>query len=35
MLNGLKGTDTATAEDDDPLSIDFMGFSWIPNAGKG
>lgn len=35
MLNGHKGIDTATAEDDEPLCIDSMGISWIPKAGKG
>lgn len=34
MLNGHKDTDTATTEDDDPLSIDSMGISWVPNADK-
>lgn len=34
-LSGHKGTDMASAEDDDPLSSDSMGISWIPNARKG
>lgn len=34
-LSGCIGADTAIAEDGETLSVDTMGISWIPCAGKG